>query len=293
MSNLTQRILVAIVAIPIVIFIVMSKPIGLLTMLVMLSALTVNEYYGLAKAKGFLVQATAGMTITGLIVLSFAQVRLLSFFHRSEMASTFDPLVAILILGVIVTSVTELYRNVPNPLNNVAITLGGALYIGLGLGAFFGMREYFILKAGVDHAALSMDPGLFCVIFLCSIWACDSAALFGGRAMGKHKLFERVSPKKTWEGSIWGALFAFLTWFAARAIFADLAALTIVDCIIFGLIVGVFGQLGDLSKSILKRDAGVKDSSNLIPGHGGVLDRLDSILFGAPLIYLYLHIFGI
>jgi phosphatidate cytidylyltransferase len=115
---------------------------------------------------------------------------------------------------------------------------------------------------------------------------CDSAAYFVGRAFGRHTLFERVSPKKTWEGAIAGFFFAVGAFLLAR--FLVLPYLSVSDALICGTIVGLFGQIGDLAESLLKRDAGVKDSSQLIPGHGGVLDRFDSIMFVAPLIFLYL-----
>jgi phosphatidate cytidylyltransferase len=119
-----------------------------------------------------------------------------------------------------------------------------------------------------------------------SIWVCDSAAYFAGRAFGRHTLFERVSPKKTWEGAIAG----FVGAIAAFVLMKELALpyLTFGQSLVCGVIVGVFGQLGDLVESLLKRDAGVKDSSSLIPGHGGVLDRFDSIMFVSPLLFLYL-----
>ncbi|MBK7257385.1 MAG: phosphatidate cytidylyltransferase [Ignavibacteriae bacterium] len=119
-----------------------------------------------------------------------------------------------------------------------------------------------------------------------AIWVCDSAAYFAGRAFGKHKLFERVSPKKTWEGAIAGFLGAIAAFLIMQALV--LPYLTVTQALVCGMIVGIFGQLGDLVESLLKRDAGVKDSSSLIPGHGGVLDRFDSILFVSPLLFLYL-----
>ncbi len=96
-----------------------------------------------------------------------------------------------------------------------------------------------------------------------SIWICDSAAFFGGTALGKHKLFPRVSPNKSWEGAIFGLLFAVIAMVISKAIFLDF--LSWFDVITIGLIVGIIGQIGDLIESLFKRDAGVKDSSGLIP----------------------------
>jgi phosphatidate cytidylyltransferase len=119
-----------------------------------------------------------------------------------------------------------------------------------------------------------------------AVWMCDSAAYFCGRAWGKHKLFPRVSPNKSWEGAAAGFLAAVGAFMAARSL--ALPYMTPGTAVVCGIIVGVFGQAGDLAESLLKRDAGVKDSSALIPGHGGVLDRFDSLLFVSPLVFVYL-----
>jgi phosphatidate cytidylyltransferase len=127
------------------------------------------------------------------------------------------------------------------------------------------------------------------IAIFASIWVCDSAAYFIGSAVGKHKLFPRVSPNKSWEGAIAGFIFAVITLIAAHTLLLD--EISMVDAVIIGIIVGVFGQFGDLIESLVKRDAGVKDSSSIIPGHGGIFDRFDSILFSAPCIFLYIHLF--
>ena len=120
-----------------------------------------------------------------------------------------------------------------------------------------------------------------------SVWVCDSAAYFVGRALGKHPLFKRVSPNKTWEGAIGGFVGAVAVFTVAR--FIALPYLSVVQAIVCGALIGLFGQVGDLVESLLKRSAGVKDSSALIPGHGGVLDRFDSLMFVAPLLFFYLE----
>jgi phosphatidate cytidylyltransferase len=102
---------------------------------------------------------------------------------------------------------------------------------------------------------------------------------------GRHKFFERVSPNKTWEGAIAGFITAVATFVLAR--FIALPYLTLSEAITAGILIGVFGQAGDLVESLLKRDCGVKDSSSVIPGHGGMLDRFDSIILVSPLLFLY------
>jgi phosphatidate cytidylyltransferase len=290
MSNLTQRIIVAAIGIPIVIY-VSFKPFSLLGLVLIFALIAVHEFYGLAKVKGFVPQVGIGMTLTAFIVLSFAHFRL------PAVSLTSDLLPLVLILGVIATMTAELWKGYPNPLVQIAITLAGAVYVGIGLGGFYGVHEYFFIHAAMAQTAQSVPDlvqtaAYFTIAMLASIWICDSAAFAVGRKIGKHKIAARVSPNKSWEGGIAGLMAAILVWFAVRAFAPPLYNISIVTCIAMGLIVGVFGQIGDFAESLIKRDAGVKDSSTLIPGHGGVLDRLDSILFVAPLTYLYLHLFG-
>ncbi len=119
------------------------------------------------------------------------------------------------------------------------------------------------------------------------VWVNDSFAYLTGSLIGKRKLFESVSPNKTWEGFFGGMLFTFLAAYVLSLFFTKLS---LVNWIVFAGIVSTFGVMGDLIESMFKRQAGVKDTSNLIPGHGGFLDRLDSILFSAPFIFIYLMI---
>ena len=148
----------------------------------------------------------------------------------------------------------------------------GCLYAGLGLGPI---------------AALRVGPeGLQWVISALVItWANDTCAYFAGRLFGRHKLHPAVSPNKTWEGFAGGAVGSVGGMFVAR--WVAFPALTTVDCVALGLLGAVLGPLGDLCESLLKRAHGVKDSGTLIPGHGGLLDRVDALLFNAPAVYLY------
>ena len=127
-------------------------------------------------------------------------------------------------------------------------------------------------------------PGLIVLVF-CLLWANDIFAYLTGRLLGKHKLFPRISPGKTIEGSIGGLVFTII----AMMVFAHYADwLPLADGIGMAIIAVVFGTLGDLSESMLKRQAGVKDSGKLIPGHGGILDRFDSVMFGVPFVFVFL-----
>jgi phosphatidate cytidylyltransferase len=292
MNNLVKRIFVAAIGIPIVVYVAFMSY-SLLGLILIFALLAVHEFYNLAKAKGFIPQIAIGMTFTILIVLSFARIQLLqvaAFFHLHIELGTvmMDLLPIIMIIGVFATLFAELFKGYPNPLAQTSVTIAGAAYIGFGLGGFYGIHEFLY-----DANGQSLHAGYFVVAMLASIWICDSAAYFIGRSFGRHKISVRVSPNKSWEGAIAGLIAAIAVWVIGRSYIPALEEVSLTTAIAMGLIVGVFGQIGDFAESMLKRDAGVKDSSTLIPGHGGVLDRIDSILFVAPLTYVYLQLFGI
>jgi len=137
------------------------------------------------------------------------------------------------------------------------------------------------MHVGVILPQTKANPeGIFILAILVSVWGCDTFAYFFGKQFGKHRLFERVSPKKSMEGAVAGLFGAVLVFFLTR--WVGLLDIPTDLAIVSGLIVGIFGQMGDLVESWFKRDAGVKDSSNLLPGHGGILDRFDSTTFIAP-----------
>ena len=192
---------------------------------------------------------------------------------------------------------SELFRNKGSAIINTATTVFGVCYVSFFLGSFVGLRECFIpanfsvneisnLRDVSVHADVYKWGGATVITVFASLWTCDSLAYFTGRFFGKHKLFERVSPKKTWEGAIAGYVGAVAAFLIAQQY--ALPYMTVGSAFVCGSIVGIFGQLGDLFESLLKRDAEVKDSSALIPGHGGVLDRFDSLIFVSPLLFLYI-----
>ncbi|NIR52958.1 phosphatidate cytidylyltransferase [candidate division KSB1 bacterium] len=178
--------------------------------------------------------------------------------------------------------VLELFRNKVAPILNVATTFMGVIYVAFFLGFLILIRELG------DQVGLSYEIGgeLVILVFLC-IWICDSAAYILGAQFGRTKLFERVSPNKTVEGTLFGFGFAVLTAYVCYLTF--LTEIGLVNALTIGAICGSVGQVSDLLESLFKRDAHVKDSSNLIPGHGGILDRFDSEILAAPVVYFYLY----
>lgn len=131
------------------------------------------------------------------------------------------------------------------------------------------------------------DGGMWVVAALVITWGNDTMAYFAGRFLGKHKLYPEVSPNKTWEGFAGGFVGAIGFLFIQRAFFFQ--TLTIVDCFVLGVLGSILGPAGDLCESMLKRAYGVKDSGKIIPGHGGMLDRIDALIFNAPMVLLYVQ----
>lgn len=153
----------------------------------------------------------------------------------------------------------------------------GLVYCGLPLGLIG------LLRMGHD--------GLWWVILTCTVtWMNDTGGYFFGRAFGRHKLLPKASPKKTWEGFLGGMLFSVGSAFVVKAV--GFHALTVWDCVALGVPAGFLGPMGDLSESLLKRSLGVKDSGRLLPGHGGLLDRIDALLFNGVFVFAYASILG-
>jgi phosphatidate cytidylyltransferase len=213
------------------------------------------------------------------------------------MFSQIQFLMVTILVFVLLVLLIELFRQKGSAILNASTTVFGVMIISLCFGTLIYTRELFpygfpvakffptSLADEAQLATISRWGGYTIVSLFASIWVCDTAAYFGGLTFGRHRLFERVSPKKSWEGAIFGFFGALLTMLVARSTVLDY--LRMQDAVVIGALVGVFGQLGDLIESRFKRDAGVKDSSAIIPGHGGVYDRFDSLVFVAPIVYLY------
>lgn len=166
----------------------------------------------------------------------------------------------------------------------------GARY---AMGSLFALVWPFGFYTVVLHAAAS-DAWLpvLCISIL-GAWACDSMALIGGKLLGKHKLAPEVSPNKTWEGAVIGGLCAILAGFLIHLILKRFYPVPALPCMVMTFLASCFGQVGDLAASLVKRMAGVKDYGHLMPEHGGIMDKMDSMLFAIPAAYLGLYVFGL
>lgn len=304
-SMLPQRVAVAAVAIPVIVWLALQGGYWFFALVAVISFLALNEFYGLSEARGAKPQRRIGLAFGLLLNLTFVYERLqvetyTAFASMGIALSMFSMNQFILIVAVVfvlTVALVELFRTDGSAIVNVGVTVSGALLISLFFGTLIGLRELFPYGFPVHKffpVGLPGDPeldqihrwgGWTVVTLLASIWICDTAAYFGGLTWGRHRLFERVSPKKSWEGAVFGFAGAVAAFWVGHLTVVDY--LTPTHALILGAIVGIFGQVGDLVESRFKRDAGVKDSSSFLPGHGGIYDRFDGLVFLAPIVYLY------
>jgi len=262
------RILTALLLFPPAIYLIGWSPLWLfLAALVLLAGLALHEYFVLCRAGGFRVFAVLGYAGAGGVCLAEAHAA------RGGPNLTFAVLGVFLLLTLAIALLRV--RELKDYLAAVATTALGVLYIGLPFSFLIPIR--FKDPASGFHWIL--------VLFLV-IWAGDIFAYFVGRAVGRHLLFPHVSPKKTWEGSVAGFAGSLLAaWAYTHWVWR--AADAVIVLILAGLI-AIAGQVGDLAESAMKRGAGAKDSGSILPGHGGVLDRIDALLFGSAVLWLAL-----
>jgi len=203
-------------------------------------------------------------------ILGGASIFCLVFFDHIMLAA------AVLCLLVPFIMINELFANNKDPLQNIAVSATSLFYITIPL-------SLLILLTNATRQ-YSFQP-LLGSLFL--VWSADTGAYLAGRAFGKHKLYERISPNKTWEGAIGGFLLCISIGYVISLYFTILSN---TEWMGLGAVVSVFGVIGDLIESQIKRNLNIKDSGNILPGHGGILDRFDAFIFCIPFIYLYFQL---
>ena len=247
-----------------------------------------HEFYKLMEVNGNKPNRVVGFAIAILGYFVTFYIILFTSLYKNGIRpsqSIINLPIILFLLGVIIcllSPVIELFRNKEKPFENLAVTFFGIAYAVLPfalLNFSSSANVYHGLFMGVEY-----KPLLVISIFLL-IWSNDTFAYLVGSFIGKNKMYERISPGKTWEGTIGGAI---LTVASSFLIYKWFGILELHDWIIISAIVAVFGTLGDLVESMLKRSVGVKDSGNIMPGHGGILDRFDSLIMVAPFVFLYL-----
>ena len=230
------------------------------------------EFLTLAK-KASKPQRLVG-TLTAMLGLTGVYLWVTSDFENYSILLTLLPILSIPLL-------IELFNNNKAPFTNVAYTWMGTFYLLIPFACL-------MLVSIVPNNDIDLFYNSKAVLgFFILIWTNDTGAYLSGRQFGKHKLFERVSPKKTWEGFFGGVILCIGVAVVLAHYFTEL---TILDWIVISLLIAIFGNLGDLIESRFKRSINVKDSGNILPGHGGILDRFDGVLIAAPWVFTYLFL---
>ncbi len=275
MSGFLKRVLTAIVFVVVMVGGVYMAPWSFVLLFGLITGLSIWEYLNLAlvETKG---RRDITRKILGLVLglIPFAIVALLKL-NLIVGQAEFAPYASLLVFPFLFLAfIYELYTASEKPFANIGILLLGVVYIGIP----------FALLVLVAFDNSTFNPNIVFGLLLMT-WANDTGAYLVGSQIGRNKLFPRISPKKTWEGSIGGILVTFLVAFLLYQFFKDLR---LMDWFFLAGIVAIFGTLGDLVESMLKRSLEIKDSGNLLPGHGGVLDRFDAFIFLLPFAAAYL-----
>lgn len=265
MKEVITRTLTGILFIFVVIGSVLIHWVAFASVLGILLILAVNEWQKLNRSGSVQLHDYLMYFTAVLLFLSFVCTKIFDF-------PWFLP-VLLLLLPIIAT--TETLRGSENILKTSAVTFFGAVYLAVPFGLLVMMHGNFP----------DFSDGFFIISLFAVIWAYDTLAYCSGILFGKHKLCERISPKKTWEGLIGGTLLTLILMFIANRLFVKMDDLTV---ILAGMIIITASTFGDMFESVLKRNAGVKDSGTIFPGHGGVLDRFDSVFFAVIPYVLFL-----
>lgn len=237
----------------------------------LITLLGVWEFYKLVETNEIKPQKLTGLIISSLMFLSFC--------FASMQLINIKFLLAIIAL-VFIIFIVEIFRKKIKPFHNIAFTILGIIYVALP----FSLLNFFFNPTLSDNTFL---PEIL-LGFLFILWLNDTSAYLFGMLFGKHLLFPRLSPKKTWEGFISGITISLISAYVISLFYIELSLL---QWILIALIIIVFSILGDLSESMLKRSLNHKDSGNLLPGHGGILDRFDGLFITVPFVLLYLIFF--
>ena len=277
--NFLVRTVTTIVFASIMLFCILKGAPWFVALFAICTILTTIEYTGLANR--FKQSNASRLWATVAAITFYAAIVGLSIMQSS--AVLFLPF----IFTLIIIMVRELYFGKPSPINDWTQTLFPVIYIALPY-ALTSMLAFDVKGPGTGY---SYTIPLTLFIFL---WCNDVGAYCTGCTIGKHKLFERISPKKTWEGSIGGAVFTMAAAFILYRLLPDMYSfMPIWVWIGMALVVVLFGTWGDLIESLMKREMGIKDSGKILPGHGGMLDRFDSALLAIPATVVYLSLLGL
>lgn len=280
MKNLITRSITGVIFVAAVVTCFL-RPEAMIFLFALVTGLTVWEYTGIVNN----LENVAVNRFLSTVAAVYFFLAMAGFCSGIVPSAVFIPY----LLTVVYMFISELYTKAPNPINNWAYTMLSQMYIALP----FSMINVLAFRGAGDAVIYNYLLPLSIFIFL---WTNDTGAYLSGSLFGKHKLFPRVSPGKSWEGSIGGgilvlAVAAFLGWYENSGIHEGAVelAMSIPQWMGLGLVVVFFGTWGDLVESLFKRTIGIKDSGNILPGHGGMLDRFDSSLMAIPAAVVYIY----
>lgn len=268
-NNLTQRLITAFLGAAVIIFGVVFHEWTYFAVFFILCLCTLIEFYDLSGLDGMVPQKTFG-TLCGMLIFSFS-----FFIEKGDISYRYYFLIFPIVSFVYMIKLYKKFER--KPFTNIAYMILGLFYVAMP----FALLNIAAYENGYYNYEI-----IFGCLFI--LWASDTGAYFAGTRFGKRKLFERISPKKSWEGALGGALLAFLFTLGIAHYFDSLELWQWVTICIIIIIGGIYG---DLIESLLKRSIEIKDSGASLPGHGGFLDRFDGLLISAPFIVAFLEIF--
>ena len=268
MNNFTKRALTAFVFVIVLIGCIVWNQISFSLLFLFFTIAGLWEFYSIALLGENFPQKLYGTFLGASVFISFALISMNLL--KGSFLLLFIPLTYVIFI-------IELFRKNKNPFRNIAFTLIGIVYVAIP----FSLLNYI----STNNILNAYEPRILIGILLI-LWASDTGAYLVGSRIGKRKLFERISPKKSWEGSFGGALLSLI---AAYVVSKNFNVMPTSNWFVIALIIVVIGTLGDLVESLYKRSKNIKDSGTLLPGHGGVLDRFDSLLLAIPFVFAYLE----
>lgn len=276
-SNFLQRAITGVIFVAVLVGCILGGPISFTILFALISALTINEFGNIVNRMEHTRMNKPISILAGLFLF-------LCFGYIGVVPGANEIFIPYLFL-ILYLFISELYKKQPNPLNNWAYAMMSQIYIALS----FALLNVLAYHSSATESVSQYNPIQPLSIFIFN-WVNDTGAYCTGMLFGKHRLFERISPKKSWEGSIGGAVFSIIAAIVLAHFFTFLSTGVWIG---LGLTVVVFGTWGDLTESLMKRTLGIKDSGNILPGHGGMLDRFDSTLMAVPAAVVYLYLVGL
>lgn len=268
LNNLTTRAITGSIYVLLIVFSILIHPLFFYAVFALFLIAGLIEFYKLVKT-----DSNSPNILHG-VVIGFSIFVMTAFINSKYIETKYILFVIPLIFSVFIV---ELFKNKPNPLDNISLTFLGIIYVAVPLS---------LLLLITNTLQENYKVGKVLVLgFFVLVWTNDTFAYLVGIKFGKNRLFERVSPKKSWEGSIGGLFFSIIA-SAVLSYYFDVLSLS--EWIGMSIVIVIFGSIGDLVESLFKRSLHIKDSGNILPGHGGILDRLDAVLIAAPFVFFYL-----